>query len=535
MANFTSKLNLEKPLGTENYDVGVFNSNADKIDDFAAAIDLSKVEKVEGKGLSTEDYTTEEKNKVANLPLDTNTQLLDIANDVDYLKSRNAKVYGVRRVLGATSPALERLADSVGKVVGVPIDDSVVTDELNVYPFNAIKECIIDSNGWIWYKGEVGYNSVIGDHMVEFPVFWYRIIQTATVRDEYISDMPLPEFKVPQLFMREDGTVIPKVYVAKYKTSKVGGVGLDVSRPLEHSENFRNLASFRTEATNKGSGWQQIDIWYTFVLHLLYRIKYANLNSQNILSNGITSVRYNAGDTAQLAETSVNRIVVLTTVAGNFDVGQTIAIGTSLGSTNVANRRQITAINAINGTQSELVFDGSPVNVSVGNVVWCGAQRTGQTAGLNSLTSRKSGINGRRSFKLFGVEDAFGNVYEWVDGLLINNLVGHVCRNRSQYASALNSNYKPLGYINAGTDGYLLEMGYDSNNEDAQLPVQIGAGSTTGYADYYYQNIGLRGACFGGNSLAGAFAGLFLWLLVNSPSSAFWNVGGRLLFKPPVH
>lgn len=502
MANFTSKLNLEKPLGTENYDVGVFNSNADKIDTFANSVD---------------------------------TQFNDIANDVDYLKSRNAKVYGVRRVLGATSPTLERLADSVGKVVEVPIDDSVVTDELNVYPWSAIKECIIDSDGRIWYKGEVGYNSVIGDHMVEFPVFWYRIVQTATVRDEYISDMPLPEFKVPQLFMREDGTVIPRIYVAKYKTSKVGGVGPDVSRPLEHPENSRDLTSFRTGATAKGSGWQQIDIWYTFVLHLLYRVKYANLNSQNILSNGITSVRYNSGDTAQLAETSVNRIVVLTTVAGNFDVGQTIAIGTLLGSTDVANRRQITAINAINGTQSEIVFDGSPVNISVGNIVWCGAQRTGQTAGLNSLTSRQSGTNGRRSFKLFGIEDAFGNVYEWVDGLLINNLVGHVCRNRSQYASTLNSNYKPLGYINANTNGYPLEMGYDSNNEEAQLPIQIGAGSTTGYADNYQQATGLRGAFFGGVANSGVGSGVFSWYLNSTPSNANWFIGGHLLFKPPVH
>ena len=153
----TDKLGLVVPTNkeTEKFSTQNYVDNFDKIDDFAAAVDLSKVDKIAGKGLSTEDYTTAEKNKVANVPLDTNAQLLDIANEVDYLKSRNAKVYGVRRVLGATSPALERLADSVGKVVEVPIDDSVVTDELNVYPWNTIKECIIDSNGRIWYKGEV--------------------------------------------------------------------------------------------------------------------------------------------------------------------------------------------------------------------------------------------------------------------------------------------------------------------------------------------------------------------------------------------
>ena len=37
-------------------------------------LDATKVDKV-GKGLSTEDYTTAEKSKVANVPLNTNTEL----------------------------------------------------------------------------------------------------------------------------------------------------------------------------------------------------------------------------------------------------------------------------------------------------------------------------------------------------------------------------------------------------------------------------------------------------------------------------
>lgn len=80
MPNYTSKLNLVKPIqGVDKYDVNEFNANADKIDQFATNIDLEKVDKVDGKGLSTEDYTTGEKAKVANLPLDTNSKLAEIA------------------------------------------------------------------------------------------------------------------------------------------------------------------------------------------------------------------------------------------------------------------------------------------------------------------------------------------------------------------------------------------------------------------------------------------------------------------------
>lgn len=43
----------------------------------------NKVDKVNGKGLSTNDYTTEEKTKLAGIPADISTQLNNLANEVD--------------------------------------------------------------------------------------------------------------------------------------------------------------------------------------------------------------------------------------------------------------------------------------------------------------------------------------------------------------------------------------------------------------------------------------------------------------------
>ena len=78
-------------------------------------------------------------------------------------------------------------------------------------------------------------------------------------------------------------------------------------------------------------------------------------------------------------------------------------------------------------------------------------------------------------------------------------------------------------------------MGYDENYPEAQFPIAVGAGSSTGYADYYYQNTGLRGAFFGGYALDGAAAGLFAWLLDYAPSDTAWYLGGRLMYKPPAN
>lgn len=45
MPNYTTKLNLEKPLGNEFYNIEVHNSNTDKIDAFANEIELRKLNK----------------------------------------------------------------------------------------------------------------------------------------------------------------------------------------------------------------------------------------------------------------------------------------------------------------------------------------------------------------------------------------------------------------------------------------------------------------------------------------------------------
>lgn len=63
MATYTKNYNLVKPAQEDFYNVDDFNNNADKIDEALG----NKVDKVEGKGLSTEDFTTEHKNALQNL------------------------------------------------------------------------------------------------------------------------------------------------------------------------------------------------------------------------------------------------------------------------------------------------------------------------------------------------------------------------------------------------------------------------------------------------------------------------------------
>lgn len=64
----TPNLKLKKPEGTDNVNIDDFNGNADLLD---AAI-TGKVDKVTGKGLSSEDYTSAEKSKLAGIAAGAN-------------------------------------------------------------------------------------------------------------------------------------------------------------------------------------------------------------------------------------------------------------------------------------------------------------------------------------------------------------------------------------------------------------------------------------------------------------------------------
>ena len=62
MPNYTNNLNLEKPLQSENYNIDIFNSNADKID---TAIQEIKG-KVDGLDLKAEKVTLADRSNLFN-------------------------------------------------------------------------------------------------------------------------------------------------------------------------------------------------------------------------------------------------------------------------------------------------------------------------------------------------------------------------------------------------------------------------------------------------------------------------------------
>ena len=95
MPNYTNNLNLEKPLQSENYNIDIFNSNADKID---SAIQEIKG-KVDGLDLKAEKVTLADRSNLFNA---TNVEdaLLEnkrsILSNTNLINTLNTEINGQR-------------------------------------------------------------------------------------------------------------------------------------------------------------------------------------------------------------------------------------------------------------------------------------------------------------------------------------------------------------------------------------------------------------------------------------------------------
>ena len=126
-----------------------------------------------------------------------------------------------------------------------------------------------------------------------------------------------------------------------------------------------------------------------------------------------------------------------------------------------------------------------------------------------------------------GVENIYGNIWQFVDGINIKDGQAWVCYDHEKYVSdTFAEPYQALGYVNATANGNPNQMGCDENNMLIGIPSKVG---TSVYGDYYWYASGNKIVFFGGTWVAGANDGFFCLPcdIDSSRSSAY--IGGRLL------
>ena len=155
------------------------------------------------------------------------------------------------------------------------------------------------------------------------------------------------------------------------------------------------------------------------------------------------------------------------------------------------------------------------------------------SGGTNTL-GMKSGTftnDGKHSVTYRGIEDIFGNVWQWVDGINIKEYVTYICTDQTQYAvDTFTGCYKPVGYTNLiMTQGYPSKLGYDTDNPLVATPIASGGSETTYITDLYWSATGNRSAIVGGSWLHGVRTGLWCWSFHLVSSFMNVDVGSRLL------
>lgn len=154
---------------------------------------------------------------------------------------------------------------------------------------------------------------------------------------------------------------------------------------------------------------------------------------------------------------------------------------------------------------------------------------TGLSNGDGNGTGNQSTVGGDAGDYMVyrGIENLYGHIYKWVDGININDNVPYVCDDPDDFADDTVTGYTDLGVTLAAADGYGNTLAAISAGF---LPVSVGAGSGTKLCDYYYQSTGWLVARLGGYADGGLLAGAFCWSLRHDSSTSLSVIGSRLCF-----
>ena len=346
-----------------------------------------------------------------------------------------------------------------------------------------------------------------GQVMVEIPAHYRKFETDGTKRRAKISELPLPGYHA-----------VPKKYISAYeatferstgKLCSVVNMGADYRGGGNQSDwdgthrsvlgrptTAKSRTQFRAAARARGAGvqWNCLDYNAYKDVAWLYYIEYANLNSQADFNAQANANGYRQGGLGNCATTiSSGQLSTFNGYYPFIPCGHTDSLGSASG---------------------EVAYNVD-VNGDAGSIVAVYANR------------------------YRGIENPFGHVWKWSDGINIEVKTDaeggtskiYVANNPADYSDSGYGNYEMRG-LEARADGYVKEMIFGEFGDI--IPALVGGGSTTYWCDYHYVIVSsgsLRGVLLGGGAYYGAVAGLGCVHSNYTPSNTNTNIGSHLWFS----
>ena len=147
---------------------------------------------------------------------------------------------------------------------------------------------------------------------------------------------------------------------------------------------------------------------------------------------------------------------------------------------------------------------------------------TGNTGGSTSCATESTKYMSYR-----GIENWYGHLWKFVDGLNINSGRPYATNVRSSFADDTTTNYTDLGAnmcTSNGDQNTLIQV------SRGFLPASVGASSSTKITDYYWYSSGWRVLVVGGGSVSGVQAGGFSVIAAYDSTYLASPIGGRISF-----
>jgi len=151
---------------------------------------------------------------------------------------------------------------------------------------------------------------------------------------------------------------------------------------------------------------------------------------------------------------------------------------------------------------------------------------TGKVVSVTAAGQSTAGGDAGDYCNLLGVENPYGDIWEFVDGWNILDGNNYICASPEHFADNETSHYSLFGSTNPTSNGWQDTL----QSNGGFLPASIGANSTTNITDYYWYSSGWMIALVGGNADRGASAGLFALAANSSSSHSSLSIGARLCY-----
>ena len=445
-----------------------------------------------------------------------------------------------------------------------------------IFPWSQMKLCKLvtrpDGSMKVCYSGEPEFGAATqANVMVEIPKHHMKRVVSEGHESRWISAEPLAGYVVDPAFV-EAGRELDHVYVGAYEAF-IASDGKMQSVSGVHPTPDKTRVQYREDARANGPGFGTMDLRTLLLLQNLYLIEHADRNSQRALGNGWGKLlQPHQTHRCVRPERAANRLITRpakpTTVKkieeGIF-VGGAIQITSYEKSGNVLLAgRTLTAIKLDDPEPGfvSLHFDGEPVDTNTDMCLGGSAQKTGWAdaipghSGHGDFHGSPPYESYRCAVKYRHMENLWGNLWCFIDGVNLSNSRAYICDDMSAYASGMTTGaYRPvaLNQLLQNDNGdiggvrevhYMKNLGYDPKVPWLALPLDFtyqGLDSSPGksmplrsghFGDYYYLNT--KATCYvhGGGFDHYWRCGLFTLRGWATDTQKWYLYGSRLIYKP---